>query len=402
MLKGGAQLRLMIGPGMPSTVSSEVMSALIAVEVTNSTEEASGFQLSFTLGKTSAVNRKYQSGYFAPATRVIIVVIVKGNSQVLMDGVITKHSIKPSNSPGDATLTVTGEDLTRMMDIVDLSGIPYPAMPPFARVAAALIKYSHFGVIPKVLPTVLMDFPNPLEEIPSHSGTDLQYINALAEKVGYVFYLDPGPTPGMSIAYFGPEIKFGKPQHTLTVNSDAHNNADIGSLTFDGFKKTLFVILIQEKISKVPIPIPVPDITPLNPLLGRQPSIPLAVKPISGLAKYSPLQAAAIALAKASRASDVISGGGSLDVLRYGRVLKSRQLVTVRGATESMDGLYYVRSVTHNIKPGSYKQNFTLSRNAFFPGAGLFGPLDSALAPNPTSVPGVGNSPVPGELPNPI
>jgi hypothetical protein len=26
-----------------------------------------------------------------------------------------------------------------------------------------------------------------------------------------------------------------------------------------------------------------------------------------------------------------------------------------------------VRSVTHQIKPGEYKQNFTLSRNAFNP-----------------------------------
>jgi hypothetical protein len=50
-------------------------------------------------------------------------------------------------------------------------------------------------------------------------------------------------------------------------------------------------------------------------------------------------------------------------VLRYGRVLKARKLVGVRGAGPAFDGLYYVRGVTHNLKRGEYKQSFTLSRN---------------------------------------
>ena len=61
--------------------------------------------------------------------------------------------------------------------------------------------------------------------------------------------------------------------------------------------------------------------------------------------------------------SDAISGSGSLDVLRYGHVLRPRMLVGVRGAGLAYDGLYYVDSVTHNIKRGEYKQNFTLSRD---------------------------------------
>jgi hypothetical protein len=45
-------------------------------------------------------------------------------------------------------------------------------------------------------------------------------------------------------------------------------------------------------------------------------------------------------------------------------VLKSRQLVGVRGAGLAFNGLYYVRSVTHQIKRGDYKQRFSLARNA--------------------------------------
>jgi hypothetical protein len=61
--------------------------------------------------------------------------------------------------------------------------------------------------------------------------------------------------------------------------------------------------------------------------------------------------------------SEAVSGNGTLDVLRYGRVLRSRMLVGVRGAGLAYDGLYYVDSVTHNVKRGEYKQNFTLSRD---------------------------------------
>jgi hypothetical protein len=51
-------------------------------------------------------------------------------------------------------------------------------------------------------------------------------------------------------------------------------------------------------------------------------------------------------------------------VLRYGGVLKARQLVGVRGAGPAFDGLHYVESVTHRLSRGEYKQDFTLKRNA--------------------------------------
>jgi len=63
----------------------------------------------------------------------------------------------------------------------------------------------------------------------------------------------------------------------------------------------------------------------------------------------------------------VITASGSLDVLRYGRPLRARGLVGVRGAGFAYDGLYFVKSVTHSLKRGEYKQNFNLTRNAFIP-----------------------------------
>jgi hypothetical protein len=249
------------------------------------------------------------------------------------------------------------------MDWIDFSGIPFPAMPPEARVLAMVAKYAFLGVIPGIVPSVLMDIPIPIERIPEQRGTDLTYINYLADLVGYVFYMDPGPEPGMSVAYWGPEIKFGVPQPALNVQMDAHTNVESLNFRFDKEKATLPIVTIQNQATKVPIPIPIPPITPLNPPLGVVQPFPNRIEWISETAKYNPIQGALIGMAKASRLADVVSASGTLDVMRYGRLLKARKLVGVRGVGLAFDGLYYVTSVTHEIKRGEYKQSFELSRN---------------------------------------
>jgi len=178
-----------------------------------------------------------------------------------------------------------------------------------------------------------------------------------------VFYLDPGPLPGTSRAYWGPEIKFGPPQPALNTDMDAHTNVESLSFTFDKEAKEMPVVFIQNQATKVPIPIPIPDITPLNPPLGLVPPLPPKIKFLNDTAKQSPLSAVMTGLAYASQHADAVTGTGTLNVVRYGRILKARQLVGVRGVGAAYDGLYYVKSVTHTIKHGEYKQGFTLVRN---------------------------------------
>jgi len=361
----GIHLTLMIGPAVPVPVSREVLDALTSVEVTTKAGSASGFQLSFTLNNRSLLHTLFllSGGLSIPLVRVIIVVTFNGTPEVLMDGVMTNHEVKPGKDPGHSVLTVTGADLTKVMDYIDFSGIPYPAMPAEARVALILVKYAVFGIVPMIVPSVFIDFPMPTERIPRHQGKDLRYIKYLAGLVGYVFYIEPGPVPGMSIAYWGPEIKVGVPQPALSINMDAHTNVENLSFSFNNDSKIIPIIYIQNSITKIPIPIPVPDITPLNPPLGIIPPIPKDIKFMEGTAKLSPIQAAMVGMVEAAKTSEAVTANGSLDVLRYGHILKARRLVGVRGAGVAFDGLYYVKSVTHNIKRGEYKQSFTLSRN---------------------------------------
>jgi hypothetical protein len=94
------------------------------------------------------------------------------------------------------------------------------------------------------------------------------------------------------------------------------------------------------------------------------PPLPPRIEKLANTAHLSAPQALMAGLAYASQHSDSVFGNGKLDVARYGRLLKSRQLVGVRGAGLPYDGLYYVKNVTHEIERGSYKQSFSLARNA--------------------------------------
>jgi hypothetical protein len=124
------------------------------------------------------------------------------------------------------------------------------------------------------------------------------------------------------------------------------------------------VVFIQNQLTRVPIPIPIPNLNPLQPPLGALPT-PLAnIKFMKDTAKMSPMRAISAGLAEAAKSQDAVSGSGTLDVLRYGRPLKARGLVGVRGVGIAYDGLYYVNSVTSNLRRGEFKQSFELTRNA--------------------------------------
>jgi hypothetical protein len=365
MLKG-ITLQLYIGPLVPIPAPKVVMDALTEVSVTINDVGQSGFQLSFTLSTRSPLQTLFLLTGGSPINilRVIIVVIVSGTPNVIMDGVVTNHQILPGHDAGHATLSVTGEDLSVLMDKIDFSGMPFPATPAEGRVALLLLKYSSLGLVPLIIPSVLIDVPIPTSQVPTQDGTDLDYIKELAERVGYVFYLEPGPAPGMNIAYWGPQIKIGVSQRALNINMDAHTNVESLSFSFNNNLNTIPTVYHYDELTKSVWTVPIPPITPLNPPLGLIPPIPSRLKPVSDdLSKRSLPQAIMIGLAKASQWAEAVSGKGELDVVRYGSPLKARQLVGVRGAGLAYDGLYYVKSVTHKIKPGEYKQSFDLSRN---------------------------------------
>lgn len=365
MLTGGISLTLMVGPAVPIPAPRTVVDALTEVEVRIPDDGPTVFELAFGLAKGSPLETIFllSGGNVPPMLRVVLVATINATPNVLVDGVVTETDITPGSKGTPASLKVRGEDLSRVMDYFELDGFPYPALPTFARVALMVAKYSPLGVIPLVIPPILTDVPNPVDLIPGQRGTDLAYIKALAAEAGYVFYLDAGPAPGTSVAYWGPRVKVGVPQPALNLDMDAHSNVESLTFSIDTQQRELPVVWIHNKLTKVPIPIPIPDISPLSPPLGLVQPLPQKLINLSGTARHSPVRAATIGLTRAAESSEVVNGSGSLDVVRYGRLLKPRGLVGVRGAGTAFNGLYYVKSVVHAIKRGEFKQRFTLTRN---------------------------------------
>jgi hypothetical protein len=363
MLKG-IHVSLLVGPVLPMPVPRPIIDALQSIEVTASADTRTGFQVRFAVENRSPLHALLVlAGGRVPWLRVLIVVTINSLPQVMMDGLITRQEVTGANEPGQSTLTITGEDLTIAMDQQELNGIPYPAMPAEARVALIVAKYAMYGLQPLIIPQIFQDTPIPVERIPTHEGTELGYIKRLAKDAGYVFYIEPGPVPGMNTAYWGPEIKLGVPQPALNLGMDAHTNVESLSFTVDNAKAALPIVFIQNPITKFPIPLPIPDISLLNPPLGALPALPKALNLMKDTAKLSPMAALSKGLAAAAGSADVVTATGSVDVLRYGTLLKSRSLVGVRGAGLAFDGLYYVKSVTSRFKPGELKQSFNLTRN---------------------------------------
>jgi hypothetical protein len=360
----GIQLALFIGL-LPVPAPVAAVRALTKVKVEDgSGDTQSGFELTFELPARSPLRALFllSGGGSVPLMRVALQVTMNGRTQPLIDGLATNIQTEPGEG-GVSRLVVKGKDLSALMAVLELPGLPFPALPPSVRVLTILAKYAAFGVIPMVIPSIADFPPLPVQRIPVQRGNDLEYVRKLAADVGYVFYLEPGPAPGTSQAYWGPEIRVGAPQPALSTNLDAASNVEQLSFSFDRERKKTPVVFFQEGTTKAPIGIPIPDISPLNPPLGLVPPLPPKVEFLSDTAQLSAPEALMKGLAFAARNSDSVFGRGRLDVARYGRLLRSRRLVGVRGAGLAYDGLYYVKSVTHEIERGSYKQSFELARN---------------------------------------
>jgi hypothetical protein len=358
-------LTLLIGPAVLLPAPKPVVDALTSVQVTSG-KQGSGFQLIFAVSKKSPLLQiMLPAGFFDPiVTRVAIIATVGGVPNVLMDGLVTRQEITPSNDPGQSTLTITGEDLSVAMGLIQ-HNLPFPGMSVDVQVRAVLLPYLLLGIVPVVIPPFL-SFPKfPTQGWDSQSNmTDLQYIRMQAERVGYTFFVEPGPLPGQSIAYFGPDTRLPVPQPALNIDMDALTNVESLSFALDGMAKKITVFTILDPVTgRIPVPVPVPNVNLFKPPLGARPTPPARIVFDSKGTDLNPPEAANAILASLMNNPDQITGQGTLDVLRYGNVLRSRMLVGVRGASLGYDGMYYVDSVTHNIKRGEYKQNFSLSRD---------------------------------------
>ncbi len=372
----GVTLTLLLGPTAPLPAPVRFAESLERVEVTHSDEGRSGFQLVFKVGRGKLDLLDYAqltSPLLQPFSRVVLLVTFNAVPQVLMDGIITHQQLASGEGPGESRLTVTGEDVSVMMDLEEKS-VEHPAQPEAVIALKIIASYARYGLIPTVIPPPTVDIPLPTERVPVQQATDLAYLQEMAARFAYVFYVTPGPAPLTNTAYWGPPPRLGAPQRALSVNMGPMTNV-LGEVNFqyNSLEPTFVAGQIQDRQTGQETPVQTRAST----------RVPLVSKPAwmtqahvrtrrfrqSGL---NTVQAYARAQAETDRSTDqVITATGELDATRYQALLKPRGLVGLRGVGFSYDGFYYVKSVTHLIQRGEYRQRFTLTRE----GQGAISPV---------------------------
>jgi hypothetical protein len=363
----GVRLTILAGPTVPLPLPAPLAQAFQEAKVTTSDAGRSGFQITFRAGRGGPLAGLDYPALASPQlrafNRVILVATFSVVPRVIMDGVITRTELQPGERPGQAKVTITGEDVAVMLDMKEQTA-EHPAQDDPIIATKIILSYPQLGMIPKVIPPPTLDPPIPIDRTPVQQGTDLDYLETMARRHGYVFYVQPGPAPGMNTAYWGPPVRVGLPQRAITVNMGAETNATLGAFQTNALGPTSVEGKVQDRTTGRALP--VRSLPPLRPPLASKPAW-LVNQPNVRAAQFresgvSAIQAMARAQGTAEAASDAVTVDGQLDAGRYGDLLRARSLVGVRGAGYDHDGFWYVKSVTHDVRPGAYVQSFSLAR----------------------------------------
>ncbi|BAY08532.1 hypothetical protein [Calothrix sp. NIES-2098] len=364
----GINLTLLVGPQKPEFAPRMLIDAIESIEVTHTDRGRSGFQIVFQVGRSQKMDWKdYQlinNPLIQTFNRVIMTISIGAIAQVLVDGIITNLQLTPSTEPGESTYTITGEDISIMMDLEEKS-VEHPEQDEASIVEKLIGNYAKYGLVPKIVKPSLLDKPLKNERIPVQLATDLEYIQALAERFGFVFYVTPGPISNKSTAYWGPPQRQTQPQKALTVDMDADTNVESINFQNNALASTTINGSVQDRKTNVIQPVERRSSDRL-PALANESA--LTTQSHVRLRQFRETgrdinQATSRAQAMINRSiDDVVTVNGELDTLIYGGLLQIGGTIGLRGAGYDYDGLYYVKRVTHKIREGEYKQSFTLTR----------------------------------------
>ena len=329
---------------------------------------SSGWQIVLRAHRTPSPADDYElvgHALLKPFTRVVAAVSMGAINRVLLDGFITHIELSPTQQGKEALLTITGDSVDTIMDLEDFT-IPWPAMTDGLIVAAVLAKYLPLGVTPSVTQPIPPEPPDPLERTTIQNETDAAFLRRLAWQYGYIFCVAPGPRVGRSTAYWGPPPRAKAPQKALGVDLGPATNVNSLSFAFEAYGPTAVFGTVQSEFFEGKFPIATTRPTRM-PSLASSPAIisllPFVRRHLYDNPAYEPGRALAEANAITQRSTDrVVTATGSVDTVRYDHILDVPGVVGVRGAGTSYDGNYYVNSVTHTLRLGTYTQDFVLSR----------------------------------------
>lgn len=302
-------------------------------------------------------------GLFERLTHLKLAVTLGSGPKIpLIDAYVIEHSIEFSNNPTGSLLSVVAMDPTVLMHLEER----VKAWPNMAHsdIASAIFSGSAYGFTPVVQATRYT--PHEDDHTQIQRGTDIAFLNQLANANGYECFIDLNEQTGEVEGHFHPPQTDETPQVTLSVNMGAATNVNWFRAHYDMLKPTTAVATVvdYEQKSNEPGQALSSSLTALGSTESNTQDRPRKVL-LSGLGMGKSAEVQRYAQSVVDRSAWAITAEGEVNTAAFGAVLHAKQPVMVRGVGQEYSGRYYVYKVVHLItSDGTYIQRFTLRRNA--------------------------------------
>jgi phage protein D len=272
----------------------------------------------------------------------------------LIDGVVVGSRYEMSSAPDQSVMTLIVQDDSVLLNRDDKRAV-YEEMA-VRDIVSAL--FAGAGLQADADPAPGGAGPRVLVQ----RGTDMQLLRELAKRYGMFVYVRPGPLPGTSIGMFkAPRFESGALPAIVLVGEQ--RNVASFSAQFDALRPVRVQASSADSAA----------VAALGEVAAHAFTQP-ALAMLSG-AREDQNELDAAAAAVASRSSWAYSANGELDTDSYPGVLQPYEVVSVRGVGGYLSGDYLIGHVMHVLNASSYRQRFSLHRNARSAGAGAATPL---------------------------
>jgi len=375
-------ISLWMGPTFPPTPNPLATSHLESAEITHAETDKSGFQLTFNTTQNALGFDLMQTPGFTAFSHVMIIYQPPAGAhgidhtiqRTIMHGIVTNVQVSRNKCLGDR-IVITGKDVCNMMNLKELPAI-YPGMSVTQIIAAIVAKpeYAAMQIIPHPLIIQQKFVTSPRDPVSSpvtQNITDYCMIKSIARQYGYVcitiyeHYVPLAPAK----FYCGELTKLGAHliasiPRPLTGDANALSSTSDMNVEEDALAPQISLGSTQTPVGPVAIPAMAstePVKYAFNPT--QDPQSKQTISGSEGIPANEALLQAQNKVNLDSEKSVTITGETSAGT--HGEILGAFNPVVVSGMGTTHNGTYYVKEVTHTIRPleGTHMQKFTLTRS---------------------------------------
>lgn len=281
----------------------------------------------------------------------------------LIDGPTIGVDVSASGEPNQSRVTLRVRDDSATLDGHAIAHV-FPPDTELRQVISDTIAMARgTSLSPEI---ELGDAAEPDDEVPRSytiRGTPWAFLTRLAEERGMFVRVLPGPTAGRSRAVFGPRPDPGEQRAPALVLSGHQRNLESFDATVasdqPGRALASTISIGDRTVTSHTASLRDTDLLGDSPVVADE-DVAVLVEP-GAAERIGPSDAAEAVL---RRRGFIIDARGAVEGRCYGGVLRPYDYVDVRGVQPRLAGTYLVQAVTHSITRGSYRQEFTLWRNA--------------------------------------